>query len=136
MKKKKNIQHLLLNIIGTKLGKYFPIFFGYFSFVGKFSLTNLHRWSVGLSLRTLERRFGQAQNWAIDQRELVNRYLFQQPSDAHEFVLLGDETVGKKSGKTTHGIGYHYNSKSEQVEKSIAISCLSICCVKKKCVCQ
>jgi putative transposase len=122
---------LLLNIIGAKLEKYLPIFVGYFSLVGKFSLTNLQRWSIGLSKRTLERRFGEALNWDKHQRELVNTYLSAHLSEA-EIVLLGDETVGKKSGKSTHGIGYHYNSKSEQVEKSIAISCLSICCVKEK----
>lgn len=96
-----------------------------YGFVGRFSITNLSRWTFGKggSLRTLERFFADSHDW--------NRYLMMILAPflkkmAGKFVLAVDQTTGKKSGKSTFGKGRHYDSKSKQVIPSISVLCISL----------
>lgn len=91
-----------------------------YGYVGRFSLTNLARWTFGKggSVRNIERFFGVSHNW--------NRYLMLILTPilkqlTGEYVLAIDQTIGRKSGKSTFGKGKHYDSKSQKIIPSIAI---------------
>jgi hypothetical protein len=101
---------------------------GNWAYTGHFSLTNVSRWFVGGSLRSLERFYAKGQEWSLYSFELILGFVVRHIKDfGSSWVLLVDETVDKKAGKHTHGVGYHYSSKAEGVIKSIALLNLSVC---------
>ena len=130
MQKNINILGLLQNILGTKLGELVEMSKGYFAHTGHFSLTNLSRWVSGMSLRSIERFYASAQDWHAHVFMLVAAFLSGLVSDSiflkSGWCLVLDETVGKKSGNETHGLGFHYSSKDDKVIKSIAVLSASL----------
>ena len=127
-----NILATYQNIIGTKLMHLALLSKGYWSHTGKFSLTNLNRWVFGrgTGLRSIERFFATDHDWGVDSAELISSFLTRLYGLVSGlrggWVLAVDETIGKKSGHATHGIGFHYSSKDDKVIKSIAVLNLSL----------
>ena len=136
MQKTTNILGLLQNILGTKLVELVEMSKGYFAHTGHFSLTNLSRWVSGKSLRSIERFYASAQDWNDHTFTLVAAFLSGLVSDSiffkQDWCLVLDETVGKKSGAETHGLGYHYSSKDDKVIKSVAVLSASLVHLSKK----
>lgn len=130
------MQHLeaLLNSLAPVLsnsdfGVFIHIIKGYFGFTGKFSITNLSRWSYGRggSLRNMERFFALKHDWLLLSVRLFSAFMLDELEHRMgEFVLAFDETVGKKAGHSTYGVGHHYDSKSNGVIRSIAVMGLSL----------
>jgi hypothetical protein len=115
-------------ILGAKLSHLSDMVKGNWAYTGAFSLTNVSRWFVGGSLRSLERFYAKGQEWSLYSFELILGLISRHFKDlGNGWVLLVDETVDKKAGKSTHGIGYHYSSKDERVLKSIALLNVSVC---------
>lgn len=127
-----NILVTYQNILGTKLAHLSGLSKGYWSHTGKFSLTNLHRWVFGrgTGLRSIERFFATPQDWGTNSAELISGFLTRLcgvvSGLTDGWVLAVDETVGKKSGHATHGIGFHYSSKDDKVIKSISVLNISL----------
>ena len=132
MQKEINILATYQNTIGTKLSYLAALCKGYWSHTGHFSLTNLHRWvfGPGTGLRSIERFFASAQDWGLNSAELIGGFLSRLSGPftglLGEWALATDETVGKKAGHATHGIGFHYSSKDDKVIKSVAVLNLSL----------
>jgi putative transposase len=128
MKKTINILEVFQKILGAKLSHLSDMVKGNWAYTGHFSLTNVSRWFVGGSLRSLERFYAKGQEWSLYSFELLLGLVVRHIHDlGSSWVLLVDETVDKKAGKHTHGVGYHYSSKEEGVIKSIALLNLSVC---------
>lgn len=136
MKEILNILDTFQNLQGAKVSKLLTISKGYLAHTGKFSVTNLGRWTSGLSVRNLERFYASSQDWLLQTLTLVSVF-FEQMLKSEAFrgntwCLAVDETVGKKSGKQTYGLGYHYSSKDDKVIKSISVLNLSLIHVTTK----
>jgi putative transposase len=130
MKNTKNILALVQNILGAKLSDLFELSKSYWAHTGKFSLTNLSRWTLSMSKRRIERFYGCPHDW-VSHCVLLLSSFFDRFSTAlcfssGDWVLTIDETVDKKSGKATHGRGYHYSSKADKLINSIAVLNLSL----------
>ena len=130
----KSITELLapLNtLFGKRLnGIFHQVVFSSLSFTGMFSLTNLSRWTIGAkgSLRSIERFFSKPIDWAE-----VNFTILRDFLDKNTKVIIAfDETVGKKAGKSTYGVGKHFDNKSKKVIPSVAILMLSLIIVQTK----
>jgi putative transposase len=127
-----NILALYQNILGTKLSYLSALTKSYWAHTGKFSLTNLHRWIFGPStgLRSIERFFATPHDWGLSSAELISSFLYRLSKSFSGllgyWVVAVDETVGKKAGHATHGIGLHYSSKDSKVIKSVAVLNLSL----------
>jgi putative transposase len=127
-----NILATYQNILGTKLSYLAALSKGYWSHTGKFSLTNLHRWvfGPGSGLRSIERFFAATHDWGLSSVELIDGFLTRLSGSFSgllgHWALATDETVGKKAGHATHGIGFHYSSKDSKVVKSVAALNLSL----------
>ena len=138
MQKEINILATYQNIIGTKLSYLAALSKGYWSHTGKFSLTNLHRWvfGSGTGLRSIERFFASTHDWGLCSAELIGGFLGRLSGSFSgllgQWALATDETVGKKAGHATHGIGFHYSSKDSKVIKSVAVLNLSLLHVSTK----
>lgn len=132
MQKEISVLATYQNILGAKLAHLALLSKGYFAHAGKFSFTNLNRWCFGRGsgLRSIERFFATTQDWGVNSSELVAGFLTRLGGKVSgllgSWALASDETVGKKSGHATHGIGYHYSSKDDKVVKSIAVLNLSL----------
>jgi putative transposase len=130
MKEILNILDTLQNIQGAKVSKLLTISSGYLAHTGKFSVTNLGRWTIGLSVRNLERFYASSQDWLLQTLTIVwvffEQMLKSEAFRGNTWCLAVDETVGKKSGKQTYGLGYHYSSKEDKVIKSISVLNLSL----------
>ena len=63
MKKTYNILEMLQNIMGAKLEHLVEPGKGYRSYTGTFSVTNVSRWLLSTSKRSLERFYGSPQDW-------------------------------------------------------------------------
>jgi putative transposase len=132
MKNDINILATYQNILGTKLSYLSALSKGYWSHTGKFSLTNLHRWvfGAGTGLRSIERFFASTHDWGSSSAELISGFLTRLSAPTSgllgHWALAADETVGKKAGSATHGIGFHYSSKDNKVIKSVAALNLSL----------
>lgn len=132
MQKEINILATYQNIIGTKLQHLAALSKGYWSHTGKFSLTNLNRWVFGpaTGLRSIERFFASTHDWGANNAELISSFLNRAGTSfcglLGGWALATDETIGKKSGHATHGIGFHYSSKDDKVIKSVAVLNLSL----------
>ncbi len=128
MKKTINILDLFQNILGAKLSHLSDMVKGNWAYTGSFSLTNVSRWLIRGSLRSLERFYAKGQEWSLYSFELILGLISRHFKDLGSgWVLLVDETVDKKAGKSTHGVGYHYSSKDEGVIPSIALLNVSVC---------
>jgi putative transposase len=133
-----NILATYQNILGTKLAYLSALSKGYWSHTGKFSLTNLHRWvfGPGTRLRSIERFFASTHDWGLSSAELISGFLTRLSVPISgllgDWALATDETVGKKAGCATHGIGFHYSSKESKVIKSVAVLNLSLLHVSTK----
>jgi putative transposase len=130
MKNTKNILALVQNILGAKLSHLFELSKSYWAHTGKFSLTNLSRWTLSMSKRRIERFYAQPHDWVSHNICVVSRF-FERFSSAlcfisGDWVLTVDETVDKKSGKSTYGRGYHYSSKVDKLINSVAVLNLSL----------
>ncbi len=119
----------LLAPLNTLLGKqlngiFHQVVFSSLSFTGMFSLTNLSRWTIGAkgSLRSIERFFSKQIDWTELSFGLLKRLI----NKDMEAIVAFDETVGKKAGKSTYGVGKHFDNKSKKVIPSIAILMLSL----------
>jgi putative transposase len=125
-----NILETFQNIMGAKLVDLGQLSKGYWSHTGKFSITNVSRWTIGGSTRTNERFYASSHNWVKYTLTLVCAFLMrvqkENPSMKTGYFIAFDETVGKKAGKSTYGIGYHYSSKDQRVVKSIAVLGISL----------
>lgn len=130
MKNTINILDILQNIMGAKLSYLIEPSKSYWSYTGTFSITNLSRWILTMSKRRLERFYARPHDWVAHCGILVQSFLSRYVGTNKKFnchwVLTVDETVEKKSGHATHGIGYHYSSKAEKVIPSIAVFNLSL----------
>jgi putative transposase len=130
MKKTINILEIVQNIMGAKLGYLEEISKSYWSHTGKFSITNLSRWVISMSKRGLERFYASPHDWAVHSGDLIISFLSRHISTVKGFnehwVIGADETVDKKSGHATHGIGYAYSSKAEKVIKSVSVLNMSL----------
>lgn len=130
MKKTINILELVQNIIGAKLSYLLEPCKGYWSLSGTFSITNLSRWVLKMSKRRLERFYARPHNWTETNvsvaSSFVQRIVDSVSSLTDSWAITADETIGKKSGKSTHGVGYHYSSKDDKVINSIAVLNLSL----------
>lgn len=132
MQKDINILATYQNIIGTKLAHLALLSKGYWSHTGNFSLTNLNRWvfGPGTGLRSIERFFASSHDWGADSAELISSFLTRMCGAVAGLLggwaLTVDETIGKKAGHATHGLGYHYSSKDDKVIKSVAVLNLSL----------
>lgn len=130
MKNTINILDLLQNIMGAKLAYLAESSKSYFSYTGSFSITNLSRWTLSMSKRRLERFYARPHDWSGHTLDLILRFLSRHINSVKDFnmywVLAVDETVDKKSGHATYGIGYAYSSKAEKVVKSIAVMNISL----------
>ena len=130
MKNTINILEILQNIMGAKLSYLIEPSKSYWSYTGKFSITNLSRWILRMSKRRLERFYARPHDWVghcgILVQSFLNRYMGSVKDFTHHWVLAVDETVEKKSGHATHGVGYNYSSKAEKVIRSIAVFNLSL----------
>ena len=122
--------------MGAKLGHLIGLAKGYWAYTGKFSITNISRWTIGGSTRSNERFYASEQDWVSNTVLLIQIFFLSHqepnPSDKHECFLAFDETIGKKAGKHTHGIGIHYSSKDQRPIKSIAVMGLSLVDPKTK----
>jgi hypothetical protein len=128
MKKTINILDVFQNILGAKLSHLSDMVKGNWAYTGAFSLTNVSRWLIGGSLRSLERFYAKGQEWSLYSFELILGFVCRHFQNlGSDWVLLVDETVDKKAGKHTHGVGYHYSSKEDGVIPSIALLNLSVC---------
>lgn len=124
-----NILATYQNTIGTKLSHLAALCKGYWSHTGHFSLTNLHRWvfGPGTGLRSIERFFASTHDWGLNSAELISSFLTRlSGSFTGDWALTTDETVGKKAGRATHGVGFHFSSKDNKVIKSVAVLNLSL----------
>ena len=105
---------------------------GYWSHTGNFSLTNLNRWvfGPGTGLRSIERFFASPHDWGANSAELTGSFLARLSGSVSGLLggwaLTADETIGKKAGHATHGLGFHYSSKDDKVIKSVAVLNLSL----------
>lgn len=130
MKNTINILEILQNIMGAKLSYLIEPSKSYWSYTGKFSITNLSRWILQMSKRRLERFYARPHDWighcGILVQSFLNRYAGSIKNFNRHWVLAVDETVEKKSGHATHGVGYNYSSKAEKVIRSIAVFNLSL----------
>ena len=130
MKKNINILEMLQNIMGAKLAYLVEPSKSYWSHTGTFSITNLSRWVLRMSKRGLERFYAQPHDWLGNCGVLVAAFLGRFVGTVKNFnqhwLLTVDETVEKKAGHATHGVGYHYSSKAEKVVSSIAVLNLSL----------
>ena len=130
MKKTYNILDLLQNIMGAKLGHLIEPSKGYWSYTGTFSVTNVSRWLLTKSKRGLERFYATPHDWTSHVGLLVQSFLSRFAGVVKGFnshwLLTVDETVEKKAGKATYGVGYHYSSKAEKVIPSVAVFNLSL----------
>lgn len=130
MKNTINILELLQNIMGAKLAYLEAPSKSYFSYTGNFSITNLGRWIISMSKRRLERFYARPHAWSSHSADLIIRFLgrtiLSTTGFNSDWVLAADETVDKKSGHATYGVGYAYSSKAEKVIKSIAVMNLSL----------
>jgi putative transposase len=130
MKKTINILDLVQNIMGAKLGYLTEISKSYWSHTGNFSVTNLSRWVLFTSKRSVERFYARPHDWCEHLGVLIISFLSRHAHFIKDFnqhwVLAGDETVDKKSGHATHGIGYAYSSKAEKVIKGISVLNISL----------
>ena len=83
-----------------------------------------------MSKRRLERFYAHPQDWVSNCGTLVQSFLNCYVNTLKDFknhwVLEFDETIEKKSGHSTYGVGYHYSSKAEKVIPSIAVFNLSL----------
>ena len=128
MKKRYNILDLLQNILGAKLAHLIEPSKGYWSYTGTFSVTNVSRWLLDKSKRSLERFYAHPHDWRENVGFLLSSFFEGSVGKFlnTNWLLTVDETVDKKSGKRTHGVGYHYSSKAEKVLSSIAILNVSL----------
>lgn len=133
MKNTINILETLQNILGAKLSHLLEPCKGYWAHTGKFSITNLSRWTLSMSKRRLERFYARPHDWVSYNGTLVYDFLsrfkdvFERfSSNALGWALTIDETVEKKQGKSTYGRGFHYSSKADKVIGSIAVMNLSL----------
>jgi putative transposase len=130
MKKTINILDMLQNIMGAKLAYLVEPSKSYYSYTGNFSITNLSRWTLSMSKRRLERFYARPHAWSLHSADLIigflSRTVLRVTGFNSDWVLACDETVDKKSGHATHGIGYAYSSKAEKVIKSISVMNLSV----------
>ena len=130
MKKTYNILDLLQKIMGAKLGHLIEPSKGYWSYTGTFSVTNVSRWLLTKSKRGLERFYATPHDWTSHVGLLVQSFLSRFAGVVKGFnshwLLTVDETVEKKAGKATYGVGYHYSSKAEKVIPSVAVFNLSL----------
>jgi putative transposase len=130
MKKTINILDLVQNIMGAKLVHLTEISKSYWSHTGNFSVTNLSRWVLSTSKRSVERFYARPHDWCEHMGVLIISFLSRHAHFIKDFnqqwVLAGDETVDKKSGHATHGIGYAYSSKAEKVIKSVSVLNISL----------
>jgi putative transposase len=130
MKKTINILDLLQNIMGANLAYLLEPSKSYYSYTGNFSITNLSRWLISMSKRRLERFYARPHAWSSHSAELIigflSRMILHIKGFHSDWVLACDETVDKKSGHATYGVGYAYSSKAEKVIKSIAVMNLSL----------
>lgn len=130
MKKTINILDLVQNIMGAKLVYLEEISKSYWSYTGTFSLTNLSRWVLCTSKRSIERFYARPHDWSEHMGILIISFFSRHVKFIKDFnqswVLAGDETVDKKSGHATHGIGYAYSSKAEKVIKGMSVLNISL----------
>lgn len=71
MKKTINILEAFQKILGVKLSHLSDMVKGNGAYTGPFSLTNVSRWFVGGSLRSLERFYAKGQEWSLYRFELI-----------------------------------------------------------------
>ena len=130
MKNTINILAFLQNIIGAKLVYLIEPSKGYWSLSGTFSITNLSRWVISMSKRRLERFYARPHNWTDNNVQVtasfLKRLIDTVTASSDSWIITADETVGKKSGKSTYGIGYNYSSKDDKTIKSVAVLNLSL----------
>ena len=102
-----------------------------YGFVGRFSLTNLSRWTFGPggSLSTLERFFADDHDWNTYLMVILSPFLKLMLGD---IILSVDQTTGKKSGKCTFGKSKNYDSKTQRVIPSISVLAISLIHTKSK----
>jgi putative transposase len=130
MKKTINILDFVQNIMGAKLDYLTEISKSYWSHTGNFSVTNLSRWVLSTSKRSLERFYARPHDWFEHMGVLIISFLSRHAHFIKDFnqhwVFAGDETVDKKSGHATHGISYAYSSKAEKVIKGMSVLNISL----------
>jgi putative transposase len=130
MKNTINILDLVQNIMGAKLAHLEEISKSYWSHTGKFSITNLSRWVLTISKRSIERFYSRPHDWALNSVHLITSFLGRHIGIIKDFnenwVIAADETVDKKSGHATYGIGYAYSSKAEKIIKSVSVLNMSL----------
>lgn len=102
-----------------------------YGFVGRFSLTNLSRWTFGSggSLSTLERFFADDHDWNTYLMVILSPFLKLMLGD---IILSVDQTTGKKYGKCTYGKSKNYDSKTQRVIPSISVLAISLIHIKSK----
>ena len=103
MKKTYNILEILQNIMGAKLKHLIEPSKGYWSYTGTFSITNVSRWLLTKSKRSLERFYATPQDWTSHVGLLVQSFLSRFAGTVKGFnsqwLLTIGETVEKKAGK-------------------------------------
>jgi putative transposase len=112
-------------------GRFIHVVQSSYGFVGRFSLTNLSRWTFGSggSLSTLERFFADDHDWNTYLMVILAPFLKLMLGD---IILSVDQTTGKKSGKHTFGKSKNYDSKTQRVIPSISILAISLIHLKSK----
>ncbi|MCP4521062.1 MAG: transposase, partial [Cytophagales bacterium] len=103
-----------------------------YGFVGRFSLTNLSRWTFGHggSLSTLERFFADDHDWNVYLMVILSPFLKLMLGE--DLILPVDQTTGKKSGKHTFGKSKNYDSKIQCVIPSISVLAISLIHIQSK----
>ena len=104
MKKTYNILEILQNIMGAKLEHLIEPIKAYWSYTGTFSITNVSRWLLTKSKRSLERFYATPQDWTSHVGLLVQSFLSRFSGSVKGFnsqwLLTIGETVEKKAGKS------------------------------------
>jgi putative transposase len=108
---------------GTNLGNFVIICESILSLSGKVTMLPISRMS-GLSYRTIQRFYGLKNiNWLVIRLLLFKQFVYK-PS--HHYLLVGDETVEGKAGKSTHGINRFYSSIAQRAINSVSFLALSL----------
>jgi hypothetical protein len=93
---------------------------------GRITMVGISRWTENLSYKTVERFFDEKINWIKINFELMKLEI------ESENLLIIDEVIVPKSGKSTYGIGKFYSTIQKQPISSIAFSAISIVNIEKE----
>jgi putative transposase len=103
----------------TTLRQLSSIIAGMLSMTGRVTMLGLSRWTdSGGSYRTIQRWYQGTMRW----EELLSR-LYQADKD---YLLVGDEVVVSKAGKTTYGLNRYFSSLAGRAMPGLSFLALSL----------